>query len=232
MKKQLIMALFGYAILLGSLAAQTKDHASATPITIELLKMNVMYVGVENPFQVNCPGLSSSEYRVEADRGTLKNIGVGKYSLMVDTPGEVWISISTKEKSPYISYRYRVKRIPDPVPALGGRYTRSDTMPTSQFKAQMGVAAILENIDFDTKCDMVEYNITHIGADNVEGKLFKHRVKNMGARYSPESQALINEAVPGDIFIFSDIKTKCPGDNQPRTLAPLVFFMEDIQDDK
>ena len=223
MKKRTIFATLFAFLFMGSLVAQKSDHPPA--ITVELSKMNVLYVGIDNPIKVSCEGLSSADYQVKSDKGTLTNIGVGSYNLNVSTPGEVILTVSIAGK--VASFPFRAKRIPDPVPAFGAKYTRSDTMAIGTFKAQMGVALMLQNFDFDAKCDLIDYKIVHIGVNHENGVMFKHAVKNVGARFSPESQELISQAEPGDIYIFTDLKGRCPGDANDRKLNGLVFFLDD-----
>ena len=226
MTKYLILVLFGYCILLGNLVAQNNDSKPA--ISIQLSKMNVVYVGVDNPIQVSVEGLSSSEYRVETDKGSLRNTGTGKYNLKVALPGEVTLSVYTKTGPATMKQTFRAKRIPDPIPALGAKFTRSDTIDLGIFKAQAGIWLGHENLDYDTKCEVLGYKITHIGADYEKGVMFTHSVRNKGARFSEEAKQLISEAAPDDIFIFSEIKARCPEDATPRHLNALVFFMESI----
>ncbi len=228
MTKQLILALFGYCILLSSLVAQNNNEQPA--ISIQLSKMDVVYVGVDNPIQVSVPGLASSDYRVQTDKGSLICTGVGKYNLKVPVPGEVTLSVYTSKGPAKLKQKFRVKRIPDPVPALGAKFTRSDTIDLGIFKAQAGIWLGHENLDYDTKCEVLGYKITHIGADYVEGKMFTKTVRNKGARFGDQAKVLISEAGPDDIFIFNEIKAKCPGDLNPRNLNALVFFMKTIKD--
>lgn len=60
--------------------------------------MNVLYVGIDNPIKVSCEGLSSAEYQVKSDQGTLTNVSIGSYTLNVNTPGEVFLTVSTNGK--------------------------------------------------------------------------------------------------------------------------------------
>lgn len=223
MTKQIILAFFGYCVLLGSLVAQNSDNQPA--ISIQLSKMDVVYLGIDNPIQVFAGGLSSAEYRVQTDKGSLVSTGMGKYNLKVPVIGEVTLSVYTKTGPAVLKQKFRVKRIPDPIPSLGARYSKSDTMEIGQFKAQMGLALVLENFDFDAKCDMVEYKITHIGTNGLDGKMVSHTVLNKGARFGTEASELISNGAIGDIYIFNEIKGRCPGDIKDRELNALVFFM-------
>lgn len=228
MAKPLILAIFGYSILLSSLVAQNNDGKPA--ISIQLAKMNVVYVGVDNPITVSCEGLSSSDFQLKTDKGKLTCIGKGQYNLNVNEPGEIMLTLLASGNQK-ISQSFKAKRIPDPIPALGGIYTQSDTMNCARFKAQGGLSLLFENFDFDVKCEMIEYKITHIGANFVDGKIFTHAVRNKGVRFGAKALELIYAAAPEDIFIFSEIKALCAEDKTPRHLNALVIFMENYGDD-
>ncbi|MBC7774839.1 MAG: hypothetical protein H7246_05315 [Phycisphaerae bacterium] len=227
MKKRIPLSLLLTVLLYGCLAGQNLDCPSTISAMAE--KMNVLYVGVDNPIMISHEGLSSSDYHVQVDRGTLTAIGSGRFHLNISSPDEVVMTVTTPLKKHI--FHFRTKRIPDPVPALGAKFTRSDTISTGEFKAQLGIALLLENFDFDVKCEMIEYKITHIGAEYVEGKMITNSVRNKGARFGEAAKELISEATPDDVFIFSEIKAHCPGDVTPRNLNALVFFMESIGND-
>lgn len=223
MKKECLFSLIWVLMAGLQLSAQKTDRSPA--VSVELSKMNVLYVGVDNPIQVSCEGLSSGEYQVKSDQGTLTNTGIGNYRLNVNAPGKVTLNVSTSAKEYY--FPFRVKRIPDPIPSLGAKYNRSDTLSLEAFKAQKGIALLLLNFDFEAKCDIVEYKVVHIGQNPETGVMLTHSVKNVGARFSPESLELIEQAKPGDIYIITDLKGRCPGDVKERELNGLVFFLDD-----
>lgn len=222
-KQTTILLLLG--LCLGcNLAAQP---AQRTPdISIELSKMNVLYVGIENPIEVFYPGLAATEYRLQTDKGLLLNKGNGKFSLKVNDPGQVTLSVWVAGTQ-VTKQVFRAKRIPNPVPALGGKFFLSDTIKPGEFKAQAGIIPVLENFDFDAKCDMIEYKVTLVATYHDSGKLYMRSTKNVGRRFTEESIDIMSEGVPGDIVIFSDIKARCPEDKKDRDLNALVFFLGD-----
>lgn len=225
MTKQIILAFLGYCILLGSLVAQNTGTQPA--VSIQLSKMDVVYLGIDNPIQVFAGGLSSAEYRVQTDKGSLISTGIGKYNLKVPVLGEVTLSVYSKTGPAILKQKFRVKQIPDPLPALGSKFTLSDTMSAGQFKAQSGITLLLKNFDFDVKCEMVEYRVTLISTYYDKKETYVRSVKNKGVRFSEEALDIIYEAQTGDVFIFSEIKGRCPGDLKDRDLNALVFFMGD-----
>lgn len=185
--------------------------------SIQLDKMNVFYIGVDNPITVAAAGVSSNDLKVSPSSGiTMTKSGSSTYMVRATTPGEVSITLSGGGLPP-TAFKYRVKRIPDPIPLLGAQKQPS-AIPNGQFKAQGGIAAVLENFDFDVKCEIQSYLVAYQKkrADVVEKS-------NNGARYNSDVQDMINKAAPGDVYYYNDIKAKCPGDVAARKLGDLVF---------
>lgn len=188
---------------------------------VSLDQMNVFYIGVDNPISVSVAGVSSNQVSVSAGgAGGLKITGGNsKYTVRASTP-------ATKENPATLTvsgggfsqkFEYRVKRIPDPKPMLGGR-SSGGQMGNGEFKAQGGIIPVLENFDFDAKCEVVSYQVAYVAKrqDPVEKP-------NTGASYDPGVREMINRAKPGDIYYFDDIKVRCPGDAQSRNIGTMVF---------
>jgi gliding motility-associated protein GldM len=186
-------------------------------VTVAADKMNVFYIGVDNPVSIAAAGVSSNELRVSASGGGLQlnRTGTGKYNAKVTTPGEAKITVSGGGLTP-TTFDFRVKRIPDPVPQLGR--SRGGTMGNGEFKAQEGVLAILENFDFDARCNIQGYTLVYIPKreDPIESI-------NPGARYNDKSRRLAARAKPGDSYYFNNIKARCPGDRAGRDIGTMAF---------
>lgn len=192
-----------------------KYEVGQRSVAVQLDKMNVFYIGVENPISVSAAGVSSNDVKVAATGVNVSNKGGGHFIVTASTPGEAVLTVS----APGVSQRftYRVKRIPDPTPMLGAKH-RSKAMANGEFKAQGGIAAILENFDFDAKCDIVGFEATYL--PKRQDPISK---QNSGARWNGDIQDMINKAKPGDAYFFDDIKCKCPGDAAARNLGGLAF---------
>lgn len=186
-------------------------------VTVSADKMNVLYIGVDNPVSVVAAGVSSNDLRVSGSGGglSLSRAGNGKYTATVSQPGEAKITVAGGGLTP-TSFDFRVKRIPDPV----ARLSRSSggEMGNGEFKAQGGVLAILDNFDFDARCDIQGYNLVYVPSrqDPVESV-------NPGASYNDKSRRLVSQAKPGDIYYFENVKARCPGDSAGRTINSMVF---------
>lgn len=221
MTKQLLPLLFSASVFLNTLAAQTPV------VSIELSKMDVLYVGVDNPIHTLQNDPSAPEIRLQADRGTLTKVAKGRYILNVVTPGPLVLTALTDDNRPILSKNLRVRPVPDPVPGLGLTLIPSDSLPVEVFKAQQGLLAELIDFDFEAKCGVTRYTITHIGRDPLSGELISRSTNNEGPRFEASNFEFINAAAAGDTFIFSNIEARCMSDTSTRTLSPLVFHLVD-----
>ncbi len=184
-------------------------------VTVSADKMNVFYIGVENPVTVSAAGVSSNDMKVNATGITLKKAGKGKFVATANRPGEAKITVSGGGLQA-TNFDFRVKRIPDPVARLSK--SSGGSMGNGEFKAQGGVGAFLDNFDFDAKCKIAGYNVTYVAKrqDPVESV-------NGGPRYNAKSKRLVDQAKPGDIYYFDNVKAKCPGDPAGRKINSMVF---------
>ncbi len=185
--------------------------------TVSADKMNVFYIGVDNPVSVSAAGVSSNDLNVRATGCTIRpvNRASGKYVVTASKPGAAKIILSGGGL-PRTGYDFRVKRIPDPVARLSK--SSGGAMGTGTFKAQGGVGAFLDNFDFDARCTIQGFTLVYVAArqDPVE-------VINAGARYNAQARRLVNRAKPGDIYYFDDVKARCPGDKVGRPINSMVF---------
>ena len=200
-----------------SYSSQFEYEVGEKAATISATKMNVFYIGVDNPVEVAVAGVSSNDIRVSMTGGDIKRNSDGTYTVNVSTPGTAKVTASAANFS--YSKEYRVKRIPDPTPKLGrllpGRVGDGD------FKAQGGLIPWLEGFDFDAKCNIAEY--TFIRQPKRQDPEFS---LNKGGSYEAKTSALAKKATIGDNFIFQEIKCKCPGDANLRPLGSIVYTIK------
>ena len=179
-------------------------------------KMNVFYIGVDNPITVTAGGVSSNDVAV---RGTGPISVSGSYPNYIVKPnaqGKAQINVTTKSGKSLTSADFRVKRIPDPVAKLGNN--EEGALGNGVFAAQRGLAAILENFDFEARCQIQGFTMTRVAQrqDPVT-------ITNPGGAFGSDAQRLARAAKPGDTYYFRNVKGRCPGDNAGRKLNSLVF---------
>lgn len=197
----------------------TTYMVAAPSVAVEPEKMNVFYIGVENPVVVSAAGVSPTDLQVSINGcgGKIVPKGGGKYVVTVTTPGECKISVSAKTKDgvkpqgpPKV---FRVKRIPDPLPKLGGKPANGVMeMPKLQLGSIGGVGAEVPGFDFDVKFPVIEFTFSAV----VKGSL--KEFKCVGPNLSPEAKAVLQSLAPGGKCYFENIKVKAP-DGSVRTLS-------------
>ena len=193
-----------------------KYEVGQRSVAVQLDKMNVFYIGVENPISVSAAGVSSNDLKVSASGVAVASKGGGHYVVTATTPSN---DASVTVSAPGVSqtFKYRVKRIPDPTPMLGAKH-RSKQMGNGEFKAQGFVDAVLENFDFEARCEIVGFEFTYL--PKRQDPIVR---TNGGKRFSGDVSEQVNKAKPGDTFFFDDIKCKCPGDPAARNIGGLAF---------
>ena len=206
--------------LTGEVKTVTKEfkyEVGQRSVAVSLDKMNVFYIGVDNPISVSAAGVSSNEVKVTASGVTTSPNGNGKFIVRATTPGDATLTVSGGGASQ--TFQYRVKRIPDPGPRLGGNpKNKGGAMGNGEFKAQGGVSALLEGFDFDAKCDIVGFEVTYLPK-----RQDPITAQNSGARWNGTIQDYISKAKPGDAYFFDDVKCKCPGDPAARNIGSFAY---------
>ena len=184
-------------------------------VAVSADKMNVFYMGVDNPLTVSASGVSSNDVKVNFSGGISGSGRGSSYVVKGTKPGPAKVSVTAKGK-PLGTFEFRVKRIPDPVAMLGKK--ADGTMGNGEFKAQRGVIPVLKGFDFDAKCKIQGFKLTRVPKrqDAITSV-------NQGGAFGAEAQRLVRAATPGDTYYFRDIKGRCPGDQAGRTLNSMVF---------
>lgn len=190
-------------------------------VAVSATEMNVFYLGVDNPIEVSAAGVASNKVKVSMSGGgncTVKRGPKGTYIVRANRPTKPGQDAIVNVTADGFSAKknFRVKAIPTPVAKLSTK--RGGSMSTGEFKAQPGVFAVLDNFDFNAKCNVVGYRV-------VRAPRRKDPIPavNRGGKYTAEARRVISQAKPGDMYFFENIKCKCPGDIAPRDLGSMTF---------
>ncbi len=193
-------------------------EVGARSVAVSADKMNVFYLGVDNPLTVSASGVSSNAVRVNFS-GSASGTGSGsKWTVRGTSPGEATVTVTANGQT-LGSFPFRVKRIPDPQARLGQKI--GGNIGTGEFKAQRGVLAILDGFDFDARCDIVGYDLVYV--PKREDAVLS---SNPGPSFNSQSLALVNRAKPGDSYFFNNVRAKCPGDNASREINSMAFTVK------
>jgi len=186
---------------------------------VQLDKMNVLFIGVDNPVTVSGSG-SSDKMRVGISGGGGNLIGSGgHYIAKVNQETDNCIISVTTSDGKVTPMKFRVRSIPDPTPMVG--QNKSGDMSAGAFKSQAGVRAIVENFFYETQFNVVSFRMTGDGDGFAEGI---EDAVNTGAAWK-EAQKIVNKARPGSFITIEDIRAVGP-DGRTRKLTPLIFNLK------
>jgi len=188
-------------------------------VTVSADKMNVFYMGVENPVSVAAAGVSSNDLRVNVTGNVTKTSGGGsKFTVRGTSPGKATVTVSGGGLKS-TSFEFRVKPIPDPVAKINN--STGGEIGNGVLKAQGGVIPVLDGFDFDARCDILGFNVIYLPRrqDPVQ-------VTNPGGVFSGPARNVINQAKPGDQYFFDNIRAKCPGDAAGRKINNISFKVQ------
>lgn len=185
-------------------------------VTVAADKMNVLYIGVENPLSISAAGVRGS-LQVNANGTSIEKRG-GKYIAKPTRKGLATISVSGQGLAP-TQFEYRVKRIPDPVIKLGTN--KGGSMKVAAFKVQQGLIADLEDFDFDARCNVQSFEVARVPKNaDVQSAI------NEGGRFRGEAKRIVENAKRNDTYYFEKVKVRCPGDTAGRSINGLIFHIK------
>jgi gliding motility-associated protein GldM len=188
---------------------ESKYTVAAPSVAVSPEKMNVFYIGVDNPVAVSAAGISPDKLIVTANGGglTLKPSGPGKYIVQAKTEtSDAKINVSAKTETGQKAQgtcTFRVKRIPDPVASIGGKRGTAD-IKRIDAGSLSAVVAKVDNFDFEAPFKITSFELTAM----VQGQpqVFTANGPNLT---DDMKQALARVRTGSKIFI-SDVKVVGP----------------------
>lgn len=193
-----------------------KYEVGQPSVNVSADKMNVFYIGVDNPVTVAAAGITTSNLAVSMSGGSISKTSKTGYVVKATKQGEAKINIKDKGNGKVIPFTFRVKRIPDPVVKLGRKV--DGLMSSGEFRAQLGLLPTLEGFDFEARCNIQSYTLyyTRKRQDPVE-------ITGAGNRFTGKVSSAIKAAKPGDQYSWTNVKARCPGDSAARRVNGLSF---------
>jgi hypothetical protein len=187
-------------------------------------KMNVLYIGVENPIDIAVSGVSPDKLVVSASQGCeIKEVKgyPGRYIATCKAGiNSVDISCLVKDGKRIIpmrgAFRCRVKPLPDPFAKVGGQ-SDNGKIGKGLLLSSGGVAAVFNNLDFDVHITVSSFTVT-----TKDSTTFYSEFTNFGPLFSEGQLKLMKKTENNDKVIIEDIKVKMP-DGTTRTLPPIVL---------
>jgi gliding motility-associated protein GldM len=190
--------------------------------TVSADKMNVFYIGVENPVTISCPGVALSDLvpSLQGSGSIAPAAEKGKFTVKVSGGIDATINVSAKmgkDTKPMAGIKFRVKKLPDPVAICAG--TKGGSVKKSALSAAGGVIAKYENFDFDLKISVSSFNLTV----NVGGEFKTYEAK--GNQFTAAQIDAINKVKNNGRVIIEDIKCNLP-DGTKRDLGTITLKVQ------
>ena len=176
------------------------EYTVGTPggAAVMLDKMNVFYIGVDNPVTIGSP-TGWDKTNVSMSGGTIGGSGSNR-TVRVSAIGTASITVNADGKSS--QFLFRVKKIPDPIFKVGSGRPR---VPAVEFKNQQFARAELENFDFDLKYSVVSATVYFSGAGFPNVQTAHLNGGGLGGL-----SALLARCGPGSVVTFDNVKVAGP----------------------
>ena len=187
--------------------------------SIFLEKMNVCYVGVDNPMTISGGSVGAEKVHVTfaSPGASLTKTAGDHYIARATTPGMSKIIVNANGKN--FEFPIRVKNLPLPAGFIGSK--KGGQISSAEFKAIGGLIARLEDSDFEAPFKVVSYNLGAEGG-GISGYT---QATNDGNRWGGQAASIVGRATPGTHIFFDNIRVVGP-DGKQREIAPMVFSLK------
>lgn len=199
--------------------AQTENQ-----LVVAANKMNVLYVGIDNPVSIAVAGISNDKLKVSIKNGTITKNN-DKYMVRVTEGKEAVIEVATEIKPGQIkdmgSQTFRIKKLPTPTAFVGNNsnthvyISKADLLKNPQVEIN-SISPI------DEKLEIISFSV----AIKVNSDVIKKEV--IGNAFSEDIIILIKSLQEGSKLYIEDIKVKGP-EGEIRLLSPIVLRITETE---
>lgn len=186
---------------------------------VQLDKMNVLFIGVDNPVTISGSGsVDQIKASISGGGGVLSGSGAHRTVRVSQVTDDCVITITTPDGKT-TPIRFRVRTIPDPTPMIGAN--ESGEIPATLFKSQAGVRAYVKDFFYETQFNVTSFRITGDATGFDDGI---EEAVNTGGAWN-EARKIISKCRPGSFITIEDIYAVGP-DGRRRKLTPLIFNLK------
>ena len=193
-------------------------YVAPPSLTVAPLKMNVFYIGVDNPVSISAAGLSREQINPVIDMGVLKANG-NEWTVRIDKKptGQSLATISATaevdgQRLSLGQSEFRVKRVPDPSAEIAGM--TDGQIDKNVFLASSAIIPNMKDFEFDLYFVVTSYTFATI----MNGDWVQKNVK--GNIFTDEVNAIIRNGKRKQKFFFEKIQAQGP-DGTLRSLNPI-----------
>jgi gliding motility-associated protein GldM len=203
---------------------QSEYMVAKPAITVSPTKMNVLYIGVDNPVSISAPGIAAEKTFPSISAGSLSPVNVknGEYVVKMPpgSPKDALVTVMADfngQKKKMGEFKFRVKTVPNPESQVNGKH--DGAISKGELEAAGAVIAKMVNFDFE-----LNYTVTGFTVSIPKGgDYFDYSAT--GNRFTPDMIAGIKNMKKGAKLIIENIKAVGP-DNTPRKLDNIVLKIQ------
>jgi gliding motility-associated protein GldM len=195
----------------------SEEYIVAPPsLTVAAVKMNVFYIGVDNPVSISVPGMAEENIVATITAGCqlIKTDGDDHNYIVKATKGvkEAVVKATATYEGTHMdmgSVNFRVKRVPDPVAEIGR--LKEGKIERNTLVAAGAIIPAMKDFQFELYFIVKSFSMGTI----INGDWIPKRTQ--GNRFSADMMTMIKDAKRGQKFFFENIQATGP-DGTMRTL--------------
>ncbi len=198
------------------------DYIVAPPsLSVSATKMNVFYIGVDNPVSISAGGVSPDQISASITNGTISRNG-SEWVVRPASPGKASVSVSAKlgdRMKSMGAVDYRVKNVPSPEAYIANT---SGGVVNRDFLLASGAIIPRMPADFEFNLNFVIVSFKFSGTS--KGGDINDFAGN-GNVLTPQMRDFIKRARPREKIMIEDIMAKGP-DGKTRKLNSIVLTLQ------
>ncbi len=186
------------------------DYMVARPsMAVSPTKMNVFYIGVENPVDISVAGAAPTDVQatMSGGGGSIQNKGQGHYIVKVTSGNECSVNVAVKTKTgsnkSMGSMKFRVKKVPSPQASYAG-IVGDGKVSKGELMNAGGVIPKLEDFVFDLKFPVVSWNMSIF----INGVYADYTAN--GASTTGQMKDILGKVKPGQKVLIEEVKVQAP----------------------
>lgn len=190
--------------------------------TVSADRMNLFYIGPDNPISFSAPGVTTENLRPEVSAGAqLIRRTDGQYIVRVQ-PGTTQVTVTVRALVDGTtrnmgSSTFRVRNVPDPVAYIANR--REGRISRDELLLARAIIPRMDSFEFDMNFEIESFTMVTTIAGDVR------TFQSQSNQFTQEMIQTISNSTRNQRFIFENITTKPGPDGRTRTLSPISFMI-------
>lgn len=196
-------------------------NANAQQFSVSADKMNIAYIGIDNPLTIVADNCSCTNLFAITKNGELIKKDSCRFIYRPVREGDAMITVQKKQNGKLITIaqkEMKAKYIPNPRASIGGKSEGS--FPLDQFKLQQGIIISFDhNFEMDLKFAIVSFRIIILYKNGVQ-----YSEDIVGNRFLTSTIDQFKNLKAGDKVLIEAMRCKGP-DNTIRTMNAMIFTL-------